>query len=410
MTVILQVFLVFAAAKLAGELFAHLRLPALAGELLAGALLGPAVLGWIHPGGALDVLAQLGIVFLLFQVGLEIRPRDLGVVFWPALLASLGGMALTVLGVFAFLGFLQLGDLPALANVVVALALAASSAGVAVRVFADLGIVGSRAAKIVLGAAVIDDLVVLAVVPAILGAEEPGGLPPWLIPLLGVGFVAAVAAAGPWLVRRYAAATRRARTRRAPFIFSLVLCLGLAALAEQAGLAALVGAFLAGMALSQAPDRADLERRMEPLFDLFVPFFFVLAGTMFDPASLAGDPEGLIFVGLLLVIVVGAKVLGCGLGAGRLPLRERFVVGAGMVPRGEVTLATVAAAVAAGVLDATAFSWVVAIVFLTTLKAPFLVRLALPGRQRFGPALDGPPEAPGLDDGSGEGPSPGKDG
>ncbi len=165
MDVILEVFLIFAGAKAAGELFVRLRLPALAGELLVGVLLGPHVLGWIHVDRATTALADVGIVVLLFTAGLESPLGDLLAVGRSALLASAGGVLATVAAVFATLALLGVDTgLAAPA----ALALAASSVGIAARAFGDLGALRSAPARVVLGAAVVDDVLVLAALPLVL--------------------------------------------------------------------------------------------------------------------------------------------------------------------------------------------------------------------------------------------------
>src|SRR4051812_27849041 len=334
MDVILEVFLIFGGAKAAGELFVRLRLPALAGELLVGVVLGPAVLGGVHVSSANTALADLGIVGLLFSAGLESPVGELLAVGKSALLTSLGGVVATVgvvLGVLAAFGVP--GDVAAPA----ALALAATSVGIAARAFGDLGAIGSRPARVVLGAAVFDDILVLAALPLVQRASSGGtsGLE-IAVGLLGaILFVALVAVVGPRLAKRHLTAWLDApRIRRSPFVLALVLCLGLAALAERVGLAALIGAFLAGMVLAETEHRHSLERQMEPLFDFLVPFFFVVSAARMDPGALGDAGPG--FLAAVLGVALVAKAGGAAAGAVGLPWRRRLAVGAGMLPRGEV--------------------------------------------------------------------------
>src|SRR3954468_5425307 len=202
MDVILEVFLIFAGAKAAGELFVRLRLPALAGELLVGVVLGPAVLGWVHVSSANTALADLGIVVLLFSAGLESPVGDLLAVGKAALMTSLGGVVATVAVALAVLAAFGVpGDVAAPA----ALALAATPVGIAARAFGDLGAIGSRPARVVLGAAVFDDILVLAALPLVLRIGSSGGSIGSVV--AGVAgailFVALVAVVGPRLAKRH---------------------------------------------------------------------------------------------------------------------------------------------------------------------------------------------------------------
>lgn len=397
--VILEVFVVFVAAKLAAELFVRLTLPAIAGELLVGVVLGPHALGVVRITSSARTLADLGIVVLLFAVGLETPLTGLVAVGRAALLTSLAGIAAAVatgaLVVLAFgHGFAE--------GLFVGTALAASSVGVAARVFQDLGLVATRPAQIVIGAAVVDDVVTLALFPLVQGLgphRASGGNV--VVGLIGaVAFVVLVAVLGSWFARRHATLLERPRAGRGPFVVALAFCLGLAALAERVGLAALVGAFLAGMVLAETTEHYDLDRRMQPLVDFLVPFFFVVAGASMRPALIARGGVG--FAVALAFVTVAAKLLGCGLGALGRPWRERLEVGAGMVPRNEVTLVVATAGLAAGALDPAVFSVVVGAVIVTTLLAPALLRVAIPGASRIARRrAGGPPEA--------AGPAPGRE-
>jgi Kef-type K+ transport system membrane component KefB len=389
---ILQVFVIFAAAKAAAEVFVRLGLPAIVAELLIGVALGPHALDWIKVNQATTVLSELGIVILLFVAGLETRLSDLLSVGRASTLASAAGMAVAGGAGFAVV---RAFGYSTRAGVAVAVALAASSTGVAVRAFTDLGEVRSRPARVVFGAAVIDDVVVLAALPLALGVGRAGGVGGVVTGLVGAAvFVVLVASLGTPFFRRYARILERPRVRRAPFVLALGLCLGLAALAERVGLAALVGAFLAGMALAETKERFDLDRRMEPLFDFLVPFFFVVAGARMDPRALGDAGWG--FLVALVSATVAAKVLGCAAGSHGLTARERLVVGAGMIPRSEVTLAVAGSALAAGRITPEVFAALVAAVLVSTILGPPALQAALPSRRPFARRhLEGPPEAPG---------------
>jgi Na+:H+ antiporter len=398
--VILQVFVIFVAAKVAAEIFVRLDLPAIAGELLVGVILGPHVADVIQVNESTRTLSDLGIVILLFTVGLETPLSGLLSVGRAALVTSVAGIAAAGLtGALAVAAFGHGGHEAA----IVGAALAASSVGVAARVFQDLGLSPTRPALVVLGAAVVDDVVALALFPLVLGFGGNGSsVAEALVGAAGAaGFIVLVALLGSRISRRHPGLLERPRVRRGPFVVSLALCLGLAALAEQVGLAALIGAFLAGMVLAETGDRYELDRRMLPLFDFLVPFFFVLTGARMDPGRLFGGNLGL--AAALSVVAIASKWLGCAAGAIGLPMRERAVVGAGMIPRNEVTLVVASAALADGAISADLFSVLVGVVLLTTLLGPPLMRAVLPagqGPRRRKASGDGPPEVAGWDPGA----------
>jgi Kef-type K+ transport system membrane component KefB len=284
-------------------------------------------------------------------------------------------------------------------GLLVATALAASSVGVAARVFQDLSLSASPQARIVLGASVVDDVVALALFPFLFGLGAQGkSIGSVLTGLAGIaGFVLLVVVPAAGITRRHPAILERPRVRRSPFVFALALCLGLAALAERVGLAALVGAFLAGMVLAATRERYELDRRMLPLFDFLVPFFFVVAGARMDPGAVFSGNLGL--TATLVAVTIAAKISGCALGAVGLSVRRRFQVGAGMTPRNEVALVVAAAGQAAGALSDEVFSVVVAAVIVSTLVAPVLLRALIPAAERGPERMGaGPPEAPGSEE------------
>jgi len=256
-------------------------------------------------------------------------------------------------------------------------ALAASSVGVAARVFQDLGSVRTPPARVVLGAAVVDDVVILAMFPLVQSLGRGGSdVTEIVVGVVGaIAFILFVALVGTGLARRHARLMELPRIRRSPFVLAMALCLGLAALAEQVGLAALVGAFLAGMILAETRERFELDRLMQPLYDLLVPFFFVITGAGMDPSRLGSRNIGL--VATLVVVAIAAKMLGAGAGAIGLGRRGRLQVAAGMIPRTEVTLVVATAGLASGVIDGDIFSVLVAAVVVSTLLSGPALRWAI---------------------------------
>lgn len=410
--ILADLFIIFAAAKLAGELFDRLGQPAVIGELLAGALIGPHALGLIGQpspelvalfhdqaaaGEALQVvyhvLSELGVVVLLFFVGLETRLADLARVGARATAVAVAGVGLPFalgFGLMALLGH------PSVEALFVGAALVATSVGITARVLADLGRLGTQEARIILGAAVIDDvlgLLVLSVVAAVGREGQVNALSVGAIAIQALVFVVFVALVGTHAVRRFGWRVEMLRVRNAPFVVAMATCLGLAALAAQIGLAAIIGAFLAGMAFAETRDRYELEHRALPVYELLVPFFFVVTGSQVDwRLFLDGSLLGL--AAAVTGLAVLSKLVGCGLAAAGLGRRAMAVVGVGMVPRGEVGLIVASVGASLRVIPPPVFSVVVMMSVITTLVVPPVLTLLYRGERQRVAAEEVPIEAP----------------
>jgi Kef-type K+ transport system membrane component KefB len=366
-------------AKVFGELAERIGQPAVLGELAVGVLLGPSVLGLVPLSDAVLVLAEIGVVLLLFEVGLETNLSDLARVGAPALLVALAGMVLPFGGGYAVAT--ALGQ-PSLTAIFVGAALTATSIGITARVLSELKVLATREGQIILGAAVVDDvlgLVILAVVSPVAGG---GRLEAWDVlksTALAIGFLAAALAigipAGRGLMRMVAAT----RVRGALGALCVAFALLVAWAAKAADSAPIVGAFAAGLVLARTNRRHDVEHALKPAVDLFAPVFFVYVGAEVDVRLLnpliAENRPGLL-LGLLLTVVgfVGKFAAGfCAWGGVR-----RAFIGAGMVPRGEVGLIFASVGLASGALSESVFVSVLVAVFLTTFVAPPLLKILRP--------------------------------
>lgn len=371
--VLTDLFVVLLAAKLGDEVFKWIRQPAIVGEILGGVLVGPSVLGLVEVGEVLRVFSELGVVFLLFWVGLETRLSEMRAVGKIAGAVGTAGVALPFLAGIAF--GLALGE-SSETSVFLGAALAATSAGITSATFLDLGIARTRAARTVLGAAVVDDILALILLSVAVGMAADGGVDAGKIALaLGVAvvFVAFVALGGTRLLGSRPRLLEAPRFAESPLLPAVILCLGLAAFAANIGLAALIGAFLAGMIVAETKDHSSIEEEVRPLYAFFPPFFFAFIGIELDLGALF-DGHALWLLAAITVLAAATKLVPAYLAARGLGRREAAVVGVGMVPRGEVGIVVASIGAAEGVVDAELFAVVVGMAVLTTLMAPFALR------------------------------------
>jgi len=367
---LIALVVIWLAAKLAAEGMERIGQTAVLGELLAGVVIGPGVLGLVHESEVIHALAELGVLILLFEVGLESDLARLLKAGPQAVVVALVGVVVPFAVGFGLMHWL---GHPGLVAVFVGATLTATSVGITARVLADLGRLQDPAASVVLGAAVVDDILGLITLAVVTGIAATGRVSPGGIALLAVKSVVFLAVAvfialrrAPWLV----GVIGRLRARGALVVSSLAFALALAAASEWIGLATIIGAFAAGLILSRTESHAQIEERIKPVADLFVPIFFVTVGMKVEPAQLNPFADaaqlGLALVVTLLAI---ASKLVAGLAVYQPGVR-RWPIGVGMVPRGEVGLIFAGAGLAAGVVGPSLYSALVVVVMLTTFVAP----------------------------------------
>jgi Kef-type K+ transport system membrane component KefB len=376
--IFLDLFVLFAAAGIGGAVARRLGQPAVAGEIVAGMVIGQHLLGLVPESQYQDIFAELGVVFLLFIVGLETRPSGLWRVGRQA-----GAVALLGIAVPFGLGFLTLHLLhrSPVEALFVGAALTATSVGITARVLSDLGYTGTRVARVILGAAVIDDILGILLLAVVSGLASGHVSFPQLelLAVESIAFVAAALLVGRFAIRHIGPRlSRRAGggSRGALFAISIALCYAFSALAGKIGLAAIIGAFFAGIIFAEIPEAGDLRRSMDPIYVLLVPIFFVLMGTRVDvPRLLSAEvlPLGL----LITVVAIVGKLVGCGLAALPLGLRDALAVGVGMTPRGEVGIVVALIGLSSGAVTTDVYSQVIMMSILTSLFAPSLLRKLL---------------------------------
>jgi Kef-type K+ transport system membrane component KefB len=370
---LLAILIVFASAKIAAELFERMNQAGIVGEILVGILIGPSILNWIAPNQLLTTLAELGVIFLLFRVGLEVKSSDLLKVGGTALVVAVAGVALPfVLG----WGILLLWGEPQIEAIFVGAAMVATSVGITAQVLAAKGLLHLRASRIIMAAAVIDDvlgLLVLALVSS-LAKGKINLIELSMTTAVASGFTIVVAMWGTKAMDKVMPRANQLRVTEAQFAVAISILFGLSVLAIHAGVAAIVGAFLAGMALSESVSRRVLDLT-NGVTELLVPFFLVGIGLQLNLAAFASLGT-MLLAAIILIVAILTKVLGCGFGAYKLGRKDAVRVGVGMIPRGEVGMVVAQIGLSLGVIAQGIYGVVVFMSVATTLVAPPLLTWA----------------------------------
>lgn len=392
--ILLGLFVMLVAAKLMAELCERLRQPAVAGEILAGVLIGPGMLGWASPSELTNILAEIGVIFLLFTVGLETKPAAIFRVGKSAAIVAVLGVAAPLIGGWLVMKAWGGTTIEAL---FVGTAMVATSVGITARVLSAMGLLDAPTSRIILGAAVIDDILGLLVL-AVMSSLAAGSVNYWEVgttAILAVGFTAFVALVGAPVVTRLAPGIKDLRVGEPFFVFGLVLCLGLAVAAEYIGVAAIIGSFLAGMALAEAAEGNDvMHQQIGGVTEFLVPFFLVNIGMQLK-LDVFREPSVIFLCVIVTLIAVITKLFACGIGAGNLGLRRAAQVGMGMVPRGEVGIIVAQIGLTLGVITAQLYGVVLFMAVATTLIAPPFLKWLFSTEAAASGEI-GPPNAGGI--------------
>jgi Kef-type K+ transport system membrane component KefB len=384
--------------KLMGELAQRISQPAVLGELAAGVLLGQSALGILDPSNeTIAALGELGVLILLFEIGLHTDIRSLMRVGRTALVVGLVGVALPFGLGYAVAHALGLAMLPA---VVCGAALTATSIGISARVLSDLHRLHTKEGQIVLGAAVFDDVVGLIILTVVARMALGATVTPWTVArtaTIAIGFVVAALLLGRWLAPPLFRVVERIRVTGALGLIALAFAFFLAWLADVSGSALIIGAFAAGLVLHDTPQRRQIEKATTAIGLFFVPIFFASVGAAVDLRTLA-DVNALMIGGALIVVGVVGKFA-----AGYAPWwfrGSKALIGVAMIPRGEVGLIFAQMGLSRGALDTQLFSALTLMVMVTTFIAPpLLSRVArtVP-EEETGPPTDDRPGDGGIDD------------
>lgn len=372
-------FIIFSSAKILGEICVRLKMPAIIGEIMAGVILGNYVLGIIdNSNHVLMSFAEIGVIFLMFHVGLEIRVKDLFAVGRTAVFVGILGMAVPL--VLGFLSMFVLGY-KFVESLFIATAILATSVGISVKVLQDLGLIKHKVAYIVIGAAVLDDILALIVLAVVKGLAkgEFQTLEFSLLVVESVAFVGFLTMWGPKLASKTRRWIEKLNIPEGPFVLSVILCLGLAELADVIGLAAIIGSFMAGIVIDELAGVYNLENKVKYVNEFLLPFFFVMMGAHFDPGAFF-KPSLLILTLLVTVVAVLSKIIGSALACWKENWATRIQVGVCMVPRGEIGIIVGLVGLSLHTISQEIYTVVLGMSLLTTLITPPLILISFKAR------------------------------
>src|SRR5437868_8544719 len=367
-----QLFVIFVAAKIVGEIFERLRLPAVLGEILAGATFGPYALGLIHPTDTIYSIAEIGAIFVLFHAGLETSPKDLIRVGHKSLLVAVVGVVVPFVLGFSYMKLRGDGTTEA---TFVGAAMVATSVGITARVLGDLGVLASYTARIILGAAIFDDILgmlLLAVVAGLASGAGVGWIHLGVLTTEAAVFAIFMIFLGSRMIRPLRRRVERLSTHNAPLILALAICLLFSWMAVKIGMAAIIGAFFAGLVFADYSPEWELLPSVDSITDFLSPFFFFSIGARLDISLLTGNLLVAAVVISLLAII--SKLVGCGLPLLNDGWHTVLTVGVGMMPRGEVALIVALVGLNSHIVSQPTYAIVVFMSAVTTLLAPLLLR------------------------------------
>ncbi|ASL64347.1 cation:proton antiporter [Bacillus cereus] len=366
-----QIALILLSTKLAGDLSVRLGQPSVLGKLIVGIVIGPAVLGWIENSELLTQLSNVGVILLMFMAGLETDLEELNANRNSSLAVALGGIILPFVG--GYVSGLVMGMEQGNA-VFLGLLLCATSVSISVQTLRDLGKMKTRESTTMLGAAVFDDILVvilLAFAMSFLGTDDVNLT---MVILKKVVFFASIILIGWKGVPAIMRWLSPLRVSESIVSAALIICFSFAYFGELLGIAGIIGAFAAGIAISQTNYKHEVEKKVEPIaYAMFVPVFFVSIGMniTFD-----GIGNQIWFILALTVIAVLTKLIGCGFGARMtgFDAKSSAIIGAGMVSRGEVALIIAGTGLSSGLLEKDYFTAIVIVVILTTMITPPMLK------------------------------------
>ncbi len=424
--VLLSLVVIYLSSKLGGELSNRVGLPPVLGELLGGVVVGISVLHLlVFPEGGTDssnsvimtflqitagltpeatpavfeaqsevisVLAELGVIILLFEIGLESNLKDLiSVGPQAAIVAVVGVVAPFTAGTVGLMLLFGVGAVPA---IFAGAALTATSIDITSKVLSELGKLTSKEGQIILGAAVMDDVLGIIVLAVVASLAKDGAVDVSKVIYLIIsasGFLIGAVVLGNIFNKTFVAIANQLKTRGELVIPAFIFAFAMAYLASVIQLEAILGAFAAGLVLEETDKRKELQKQVIPIADLLVPIFFVTVGAKTDLGvlnpAIPSNREGLIMAIFLIAVAIIGKVI-TGFSVFGQPQINRLAIGVGMIPRGEVGLVFAGVGAASGVLSKSLGAAIIMMVITTTFLAPPLLRFVFPESDKFVPDQD----------------------
>ncbi len=368
---------------LATQVVAHLcrrvEIPEVIGQILVGIIVGPAILNWVHLDGMMNEFQEIGVIILMFIAGLESDLSLLKKYLRPAVIVVVIGVVVPVIvmgGASYLFGFTKMESL------FIGVIFSATSVSISVAVLREFNRLDSREGATILGAAVADDIIgviMLSIMISMINGSKGGhtNLPLGLALLLQVLFFGGTYLVVRWLAPYLMHLSERLLTVAAPSVMAMIICLGMAALADYVGLSGAVGSFFAGIAVANTHRKKTIDRSFIPIgYALFIPLFFVSVGLNMRFDNLQ---RSFIFVIVMTILACLTKLVGCGAGAklSGFNLPSSYVVGSGMVARGEMALITAQIGYEAHLMSSMYYSDVITVIILATVIAPFMLKHAL---------------------------------
>ncbi|SOC44226.1 cation:proton antiporter [Ureibacillus acetophenoni] len=369
---ILQIVIILLATKLAGQLSIRLGQPSVLGKIIVGIILGPALLGWVHDTELVSVFSQIGVLLLMFLAGLETNLKDLNENKKSALFVALGGILAPIVMSYAVA---QYYDFSMAESIFIGLLLSATSVSISVQVLRELGWLNSKEGSALLGAAVLDDIIVVILIAVAMsvfaGADTNIAL------LIGkkIIFFIIIILASKWLVPKFIQIFSKFKVTEGVLSAGLIICFGFAYFAEYVGVAGIIGTFFAGVAIAQTNYGHEIEKQVQPIaYGIFVPFFFVSIGLS---VSFEGIGDQIGFMIVFSIIAILSKFIGSGIGARLSGFNNRssMGIGAGMISRGEVALILAALGLEGGLLPTEYYTSMIIVIIVTTLVTPPLLKV-----------------------------------
>ena len=368
---------------LATQVVAHLcrrvEIPEVIGQILVGIIVGPALLNWVHLDGMMNEFQEIGVIILMFIAGLESDLSLLKKYLRPAVIVAVIGVIVPVLvmgGASYLFGFTKMESL------FIGVIFSATSVSISVAVLREFKRLDSREGATILGAAVADDIIgviMLSIMISMINGSQGGhtNMPLGMALLLQVLFFGGTYLVVRWLAPYLMHLSERLLTVAAPSVMAMIICLGMAALADYVGLSGAVGSFFAGIAVANTHRKETIDRSFIPIgYALFIPLFFVSVGLNMRFDNLQ---RSFVFVIVMTILACLTKLVGCGAGAklSGFNLPSSYVVGSGMVARGEMALITAQIGYEAHLMSSMYYSDVITVIILATVLAPFMLNHAL---------------------------------